>query len=206
MHYFLHTEPGGHPHNEDYVLARAHPAEPGLVICLLADGMGGRANGAAAARAACEATWRAASALRPQALRDPATWRSALAAGDRAAAEAQGFTTLIGLSADRAQVCGGSCGDSKAFSLVGSERMEWTARQRKNPPVGSGAAAFETFGGPRCGRILLVSDGVWKYSGLEALERSFRLAAGSEVIDSLRRAALLPASGLPDDFSLIVLD
>lgn len=206
LHLFLHTEPGGHPLNEDYVLARVHPAEADLVICLLADGMGGRANGAAAARATCEAAWRAASALRPQALRDPAAWRSVLAAGDRAAVEAQGFTTLLGLAADRAQVCGGSCGDSKAFSLAGSEWVEWTAHQRKHPPVGSGAAVFETFAGPRHGRVLLVSDGVWKYSGQEALRRSFTLGAGSEVIDSLRRAALLPAGGLPDVFSLIALE
>src|SRR4051812_38386143 len=79
MNLFLHTEAGGHPLNEDHVLARAHPADAGLMVCLLADGMGGRPHGAAAARAACEAAWRVASAMQPAALRDPVGWWSVLA-------------------------------------------------------------------------------------------------------------------------------
>ena len=56
------------------------------------------------------------------------------------------------------------------------------------------------------GRLLMVTDGVWKYCGYEALEASFALplAALAEHFRSsiLRRAG----TSLPDDISVVALD
>ena len=63
-----HSEPGGKVVNEDYLIARPHPTADSVYICILADGQGGRANAAQAARTACEAAWSYAAKLSPDQL------------------------------------------------------------------------------------------------------------------------------------------
>ncbi|MBS0657972.1 MAG: hypothetical protein JSR82_06965 [Verrucomicrobia bacterium] len=128
-------------------------------------------------------------------------------AADRAAASTGGFTTLVALAlgGDSGLAAGASCGDSKAYLQVrpADELTELTFLQTKNPPIGSGCANAQPF---KCaatgGRLMVVSDGVWKYCGFEAL-----CAAGDfpleQVVEYLRRRI---GPGLPDDFSLIVVD
>lgn len=210
-----HTEPGGKEVNEDFVLARRHPSGGERYVCVLADGQGGRSNGALAARSACEVVWARAKEHPFDALRQPSTFSTLMYAADNAACRTGGFTTLVALALDGSTVVGSSCGDSKVFFARkpdGSgelEIIEWTARQQKNPPVGSGEALFAPFSytGVDGGRILMLSDGVWKYCGFEAIRAAFELPSFADA-PSLLRAATLKRSGssLPDDFSVIAVE
>ncbi len=207
MHIYTHTEAGRHRPNEDYLLVRAHPDGGDCTVCLLADGMGGRANGAAAARAACEAAWTQAAATSSEQLLRARSWQEIFKAADRAAQAAEGFTTLVGLAVKGGRLCGGSCGDSRAYGIGPAGLVEWTTHQGKNPPVGSGVAACKSFEGCWAGRLLVVSDGVWKYAGQEALLASFALRDGPAVGVFVRQGALpRPGGPLPDDFSLVLLE
>ena len=55
-------------------------------------------------------------------------------------------------------------------------------------------------------RILVVSDGVWKYVGWERMIAVGRSAQGNQIADALRREVLQSHSILPDDFSVIVIE
>ncbi len=205
-----HSEPGGKVHNEDYVLSRRHPADSSVFICVLADGQGGRSNGAEAAKTACESVWNEASGLPPRSLFEGETWLRIMDTADRAAALTGGFTTLVAVAINRDSASGASSGDSKAFFKPGGEHelSEWTAHQRKNPPIGSESAdavpfVFQTIAG---GRLLMSSDGLWKYCGYEALRAAFDLPIDS-MTDHFRTAILgRSGSSLPDDLSLIAVD
>lgn len=208
-----HTEPGGKPTNEDYLIARPHPQSPNGHILLLADGQGGQSNGAEAAKAACETAWRLASALPFDDLLHQGGWQPILEQADVAALAAGGLTTLIAIALNNEVAAGASSGDCKAcFTLPNQthELTEWTQHQHRNPPVGSGEAIFIPFlhHGITGGRLLIVSDGVWKYCGYEALRTALHSIPDPASIAAHLRAATLQNSGseLPDDFSLIAID
>lgn len=210
MKLHTHTEPGGKLVNEDFVLARRHPMAGDIYIGALADGQGGRSNGALASRAACEAVWSLASALSAAQLFKADTWRRIVQQADDAVALTGGFTTLVAFAISQDTAVGASVGDSKAYFKRPTDpaMTEWTIGQRKNPPVGSGSVDAVPFmvGGLEAGRLLVVSDGVWKFCGHEALLSSF--AQSLEALPEHLRGALLQRAGslLPDDFSLIAVD
>lgn len=205
-----YSEPGGKSLNEDYVIARRHPSTSDTYVCLMADGQGGRAHGALAARTACESAWSLASNRPAHSLFENGSWLDILRHADEETSLTGGFTTLIALSVNRESVAGASSGDCKVFFKhpARNEIDEWTDRQRKNPPVGSQSADFVPFvyhviSG---GRIMMLSDGVWKYCGYEALKQAFELPA-AEVTAHFQRAIFSRAgSTLPDDFSIISID
>jgi hypothetical protein len=195
---------GGHPINEDASLVRELSPDAWLIV--LADGQGGRAGGARAAQLACqtavEHATRAASC----------DWREVLSAADAAVASDRdaGFTTLVGLSVRAGRVAGASCGDSAAVAVCGDTAPKvLTSRQFKNPPVGSGEATFVPFELKLAEpwKLLVVSDGVWKYSGWDRVWSSLARLSGEELLDDLKAAARLPATGeFPDDFTAVLLE
>lgn len=202
----------GKPENEDFLLARRHPGGGDRFICILADGQGGQSNGALAARVACESAWSRAIEASFDTLLAPRAWEAELFAVDQAVCRTGGFTTLIALAVDPDSVAGASSGDSKVFFLgheSGSEIEEWTSRQRKNPPVGSGEAVFASFAANTTGggRMLIVSDGVWKYCGYEAIRSALQVADLADA-PALLKSATPRRSGasLPDDFSVIAVE
>src|SRR4051812_31992058 len=93
------SEAGGHPENEDAFAVRQHPIDPGVWLCVLADGQGGQAGGGLAARLACRVVTDSAVALSPGRVDDPRAWSGILRKADEAvrADPAAGFTTLVGL-------------------------------------------------------------------------------------------------------------
>jgi len=208
MRFETHTEPGGKPRNEDYLLARAHPSIPALSLFFLADGQGGQSNGALAAQTACDTAYRLMAAESRDRLFRASTLTSLLEETDREVEQTGGFTTLLALVLDLSafQITGASVGDSRIYANPGSGEIdELTGNQRKNPPVGSGSAIFESF--ERCfssgSRILMVSDGVWKYAGLPVIQSGFALPEFASVSGHLKSAVLRGCSALPDDFSII---
>lgn len=209
MRYEVHSEPGGKALTEDCLVAKRHPSHHATIVFALADGQGGQSNGADAAKAACDAVWSQSSSLHFQKLEEETTWVQILEATDRAVSTTGGFTTLVALSANGNSIIGASCGDSKAFFRASNEDSicELTSRQSKNPPIGSEVAQPTAFTCPTLhgGRLLVLSDGVWKYCGAENLRTSFQLpieAVGAH----LKKGVIQNMRSLPDDFSVIVAD
>jgi PPM family protein phosphatase len=194
---------GGHAVNED-AFALQPLGNTGYLICL-ADGQGGRAGGAAAAQLACRVALEHATT-------QPHAWEEALTRADEAVAADReaGFTTLVGLGVEGDRVRGASCGDSAALAVWRDTAPRvLTSRQFKNLPVGSGEATFIPFEAElvRPWRILVMSDGVWKYASWDRVwDLSARLS-GEELLTELQDAARLKSTGeFPDDFTVVLLE
>jgi hypothetical protein len=121
-----------------------------------------------------------------------------------------GFTTFVGLSVRGDTVTGASCGDSAAVAVCRDTAPRvLTARQFKNPPVGSGEADFIPFEMElvRPWRILVMSDGVWKYATWDRVWDCAARLSGEELIAELQRAARLKTTGeFQDDFTIVLLE
>lgn len=204
------SEAGGHPVNEDAFLIREHPAESNCWVVCIADGQGGRAGGARAAHIACETVMQIAERTPVGMLASAKGWSFILPEADRAVekdAEA-GFTTLIGFCIRRGRIVGAANGDSGVLLVNKTGIAILTERQPKNPPVGSGAAAFAEFtaslGEPW--RLLAMTDGVWKYVGWERIVNVIAEKSGQAALDELRQRAVLIRTGeLQDDFTAVLL-
>jgi hypothetical protein len=206
-----HSEPGGHPDNEDAFVVGVHPDDPEAYLCAVADGQGGHFGGGPAARLACETFLKVASQATLPELMLLRLWDDILAHVDRTVADDPlcGFTTLVTFCVARGGLAGASCGDSAlVVAEPEQEPLVLTARQSKDPPVGSGAAVFVPFAlrlHPPW-TALAMTDGVWKYAGWDAVLQAAAAATGADVIQSLRQRVALPGSGaLQDDFTLVVL-
>jgi PPM family protein phosphatase len=232
---FTHSEAGGHATNEDAFDVRQHPEfSPHLAfghprrgrdlrllprgekggpcwVGALADGQGGRSGGAAAAQLACRIVIDAALAQPIASLSKPQTWIDALRRADEGvlADSVAGYTTLIGFAVVGGRVVGASSGDS-ALWVAGADgrATELTARQAKNPPIGSGSVLPMSFAAELSDSwvVLAVSDGVWKYVGRDGIQAVLRENRGQVLLDALLARARVPRSGgLQDDFTAIVL-
>jgi hypothetical protein len=204
---FTFSEAGGHPHNEDSFGGRPHPDDERVLVCAIADGMGGQPNGGPAARLAVRTALDAATDGSPDSIHWPGILRRSDAAvlADKGA----GLTTLVGFDVRCDQVRGASCGDSAVLLLdAGGKPSEATARQAKNPPVGSGEAFFVPFAAEMTPPWLVIAmtDGVWKYAGWQGIREVASRLRGRRLIDELQALARLPGSGeFQDDFTLIVV-
>ena len=210
MKYIVHSE-AGHEHiNEDWVAVRRHPRDGEALICALADGQGGQFGGGAAARLAVQNVLDLASQREVESLWQFDVWRDIFRAVDKIIERDinAGFSTLIGLCAREAEICGASCGDGAAW-LIGARAFdELTSAQRKRPPLGSGAAVPTAFRRtmPAASQLLLMSDGVWKFVGFEEILAATRESDGASLVQRLRGLQLDGNNGkLPDDSSLILL-
>ena len=205
------SEVGGHRLNEDTFAVKEHPLETGLWLCFLADGQGGRAGGGVASRVACQAALDAAIESRPERLILPHTWLSIIQQADEAvsADPDAGFTTLVGLCVSQSWVMGASNGDSAALLVYGEKAIELTSGQRKNPPVGSGGAEAVSFSALLTPpwKVIVMSDGVWKYVRWDRVIEAARSEHGAALIEELQRPARLPGNGeFQDDFTVVVLE
>jgi hypothetical protein len=209
--HFTHTEPGGHPDNQDCLELRPLAAGPECYLCAVADGQGGRSGAALAAATACKACLNSASAFSLKQLLCPAAWPDLLRAADEAVAktEGAGYTTSIAFCVTESAVCGGSNGDSAALVLNPRQAPSiLTQYQEKNPPLGSGVAEFVPFASRLVGpwTVLAMTDGVWKYAGWESVLAAAAEASGEAIIHRLRaKASLHRSGGLQDDFTLAIL-
>lgn len=206
-----HSQAGGHLINEDAFVAAPHPADPDCWLICLADGQGGRAGGARAARLACETAAAIATEHSPSDLTKPSLWQTILTRADAMVCDesSAGFSTLIGLCVRNDRLVGASSGDSAAVVIGQGTTHEVTAHQHKNPPVGSGVATFVPFMAKlvRPWRLLVMSDGVWKYAGWAKINETASQIGGPELLVELQDAARLRGTGaFPDDFTVVLLE
>jgi hypothetical protein len=126
-----------------------------------------------------------------------------------AADSTAGLTTLVAYCITPVRVCGASNGDSAAIVVrPNGSGSVLTAAQVKNPPMGSGDAAIVPFAAALepPWAVVTMSDGVWKYAGLETVLRTAASHRGQALIDSLRGGATLRISGgLQDDFTIVAV-
>lgn len=207
---FTFSESGASHINEDAVSLKPHPSDSRIWLCALADGQGGRSGGFAAANLAVSHSITSARALSANQLADCSAWERVARQADIAVQNdpQAGLTTLVCLSISTDQVCGVSSGDSAALLLMNGKSMILTEKQAKNPPVGSGAAIFRCFSSPLVvpWKLMVMSDGVWKYLGWERLialsQQSNRNDLISNLTDTVRS---LHQGHFPDDFTVAVL-
>jgi hypothetical protein len=211
MQFHAVSEAGGHAENEDAYEVRVHPRDPGVLLCVVADGQGGQPRGGPAARLACQTCVESASGYPPEKLILPSVWTTLLRRVDQAVAKDPnaGFSTIVAFTVFESVVCGASSGDSAAVAICANlPGRILTENQYKNPPVGSGAAVFVPFQAilERPWTVLAMSDGVWKYVGWENILRGLAGKDGRAVSnDLLERARLRPSGKLQDDFTVVVL-
>src|SRR4029453_3557869 len=212
------TERGPHPENEDAFEVSRHPADPSTVLCVLADGQGGRRGGARAARLACAVARDAAAAPPPRRLLSPRVWRRIARRVDASVARDPhaGLTTFVGLVIRGARLVGGANGDSAGGGGAGRcggpgprARAELPAGQRKPPPVGSGNAALVPFSASLSEpwSVVAMSDGVWHRSGRQAMLDRVATQQGEALIRALTAAARTAGHDhYPDDVTVVVVD
>jgi PPM family protein phosphatase len=211
MNISRYTEQGYGHVNEDAIAALRHPTDSSVLMCALADGQGGRSGAGAAAQNAVRLCLEFAVTYSPGNLADPLTWVSICEATDRKVSTfpEAGYTTLIGLTVAPTFVAGASSGDSAVALLHGDRFAVLTERQQKNPPLGSGACRPTPLSAQLSEpwKLLVVSDGVWKFVGWERMTRLMRSDAGDALVALLRDAAVESSAGrLVDDFSALVIE
>ncbi len=205
MRVLFHSQPS-HPkrENQDAIEIRRNGSAR---LIALADGMGGQAGGAKAARLAVQsALGFLEDAPNPF---DADTLRLAVSVADEAveADEDAGFSTLIVLVCDEHKIAGASVGDSMAWHIMPRGEMELTYKQRNRPPLGSGACPGTPFEYDVRDdeQLLLMSDGVFRWVGIEIIARTCRESSDSEMMSHLLELQKRNERGdLPDDWSAIV--
>lgn len=178
----------------------------GLVIAAVADGAGGLSGGAAAADLLISAV---AELQAPATMLVPRMLEQLLVRADSRILRTRGAgeTTAVVVVASDGRVFGASVGDSEAWLIAGADVQVLTARQLRKPLLGSGAAVPTSFGPvPFRGRLVLGSDGLFKYSSRPALlERAAHSAVGIAASD-LAELVRLSSGALQDDVAVVVLD
>lgn len=176
--------------------------ESGAII-VVADGAGGVGGAAIAAQFVCDFL----VARSAQAIGDSKFWADALRDADSAlAAESHGgLTTAVIVEVRGATLCGASVGDSGAWAITESGIVDLTVGQVRKPMIGSGAARPVAFGPvPLRGRLLVASDGIFKYASRTVIVASALSGAIENAADTLLDAVRLRNRRLQDDVTLIL--
>jgi PPM family protein phosphatase len=203
------SKAGGHVENQDAFVEGPHPNAASIHLCAIADGQGGRAGGAEAARLACKTAVERASASSPKQLILPWTWQTIFGVADQAVCDDPdaGFTTLITFCLTESHVIGASNGDSAAILFNSGEKPTiLTQNQNKNPPIGAGDARAVSFLSKLVSpwTLLAMTDGVWKYAGMETVLKVGSEKRGEAIIHELRARAQLSSGVFQDDFTVVI--
>lgn len=172
-------------------------------FAVVADGVGGRAGGGAAADAVIEAVRELAEQpLHPW---DRVRWLTEL---DRRMAKSGtvGETTAVVIHLTALGPIGVTVGDSVAWWVAADIWGDLTALAKPKPWVGSGGAVPITFQKPLqyVGTLLLATDGLVKYTSPERIVSVIRTTPFDDIPKSLIELVRPPSGRLPDDVAVIV--
>jgi serine/threonine protein phosphatase PrpC len=182
--------------------ALAVPTQGGYLVAV-ADGAGGTGDGAAAAERVITGLAKLAGAAAST------DWFGALLELDdellahRPGCQTTGVVAYV--TADR--IVGASVGDSSARLISPAGEMTYlTAYQRRRPLLGSGEAVPVIFEAQLGGcRLVLGSDGLFKYATAERICSLAMQGSVAEAADALANCVRLPSGGLQDDVAVVVV-
>jgi serine/threonine protein phosphatase PrpC len=180
--------------------AIAVPTAGGYLLAV-ADGAGGTGGGGVAA----DCLINSLSKLTAEAA--SADWWSVLLELDEELSVRGGQTTAIVAFSDGDRVRGASVGDSEAWLISpAGELADLTRHQRRKPLVGSGEALPVEFEAElRGGRLLLGSDGLFKYATAERICTLAMRGSVAESADALANCVRLPSGALQDDVAVVLV-
>jgi serine/threonine protein phosphatase PrpC len=186
------------------------PIQDGRVLlAAVADGVGGRPGSAAASRRAIRYARRHAEGAVPTLLFDPGAWRMALEAihARMCRHESGGASTLTVLLTDGRRWTCAWVGDSHLYSGGGQRAETLTATGEKTGYLGGDHILARARTGTLRGgeRLLLATDGIWKFVRHETLQTGLA-GAPREILPRLFSEAARTVGGkLADDASGVVV-
>jgi serine/threonine protein phosphatase PrpC len=176
---------------------------PGGYLVAVADGAGGTGDGAAAAEHVITELAKLAGAAATT------DWFSALLElDDDLLADRPGSqTTCVVAYVSAGRIVGASVGDSSARLISPAGEMTYlTAHQRRRPLIGSGEALPVIFEAELAGeRLVLGSDGLFKYATAEQICALAMQGSVAEAADALANCVRLPSGGLQDDVAIVIV-
>jgi len=178
---------------------------PAGVVIVVADGAGGVGGAAIAAQFVCDFVMNRAKQISD----DGEFWSNALRDADAALLTDShgGLTTAVVVEVRGSTLCGASVGDSGAWAITESGIVDLTVGQVRKPMIGSGAARPVAFGPvPLHGRLLVASDGIFKYASRAVIVASALSGAIENAADALIDAVRLRNRRLQDDVALILCE
>lgn len=206
---------------DDFLLGSAEETGAPLLLCAIADGMGGAAGGAEASRTAL----RAFASQLLDASSAPLDERIAAgfaAAGARVFEQASAVPALRNMGTTMSVLCLspghgrlGHVGDTRIYRRRGQSLAQLTTDHAVRKPenlllrcIGGGHATCEAdqaeFATEPGDRYLLLSDGVWSVVPPSKLHRLVERGAPQAAAEALVAAAL--AAGGPDNATAVVVD
>jgi serine/threonine protein phosphatase PrpC len=182
--------------------AIAVPTEGGYLVAV-ADGAGGTGEGAAAAERLIEFVSKLTKAAAST------DWFDALCTFDDelSARRSGGQTTGVMAFVSGDRVLGASVGDSSAWLISPTgEITDMTVNQRRRPLLGTGEARPVLFEAERIGgRVLLATDGLFKYATGERICALAMKSSVAEGADALAHGVRLPSGALQDDVAVVLV-
>ncbi|MDF1660780.1 MAG: protein phosphatase 2C domain-containing protein [Planctomycetota bacterium] len=179
-----------------------------ITIFALADGAGGRSGGAEAANKTVTDLIQSFSSLKS--LPSVKDCVKALEQLDVALYRDKhcGETTAVLVVEAKGKVVGASVGDSGAWRVSSQGFLDLTKSQRRKPFLGSGAAQPRSFGPLDLGqgRLLIASDGLFKYSDWSAIREVLMNSSFDECLAKLIEPCQMKSGRLQDDLALIVAE
>lgn len=168
---------------------------------VVADGAGGLAGGERAAEFAVDALAQGPVRL------SQSDWEHRLLDLDQALARhpGGGQTTVVAVFIDAERIVGASVGDSNAWLIRREGTLDLTEGQRRKPLLGSGEASPVGFeAGHGTGRLLLGSDGLFKYAPSHRIETIALDGPVETAAEALTCCVRLPSGALHDDVAVIL--
>lgn len=184
---------------EDRVLAIPHE---GRMVLVIADGAGGTGGGAAAAERILARTQHVAAALCSGAYAPAAL----LAELDRTLAPTGGEAAAVVAVVSPTGIHGACVGDVEAILLVKGAAIDLTAERRRKPLLGCGNVVPIPFSAEGAGRVLVATDGLFKYASHERLVEMLHAGSLQDVPDRLIELVRLRSGDLQDDVGLVLCD
>jgi len=173
------------------------------LVLVVADGAGGLSGGTEAAVMAVDLVRQHASTLD-----GPDSCTGLIQKIDQAIAKDKvaGETTCVIAVINPDEIFGASIGDSGAWLIDESGYMDLTQRQVRKPFVGSGSVCPISFSYKQTNgrRLLLATDGLFKYSSSERITAICRHGSPDAVAKQLVELVRYPSGSLPDDVTVIL--
>ena len=176
-------------------------------VFVVADGAGGMSGGALAVDMIVEGA--RGKVREPVDLFDKDTWGAFLKQLDISLLNFPdaGQAAAVVAAVTPEHIVGASVGDCGALLITKGDRIDLTLKQHKKPFLGSGGAMPVSFeSDAQEGRLLVATDGLFRYASLEkiaALSREDTLEAAAKGLVDLVR---LPSRRLQDDVALILCE